>query len=232
MVADNREAVDGVLVPICCQATLLNWLRPVFAFSGSGDRFFLGSDVPLQEVARHGGANNDVGVVRIEHGLGDFVLAVQREFGAALKTHTKDVDQAVWFIHVPLATLAVTGKEDFRLRGGPVNRGDCPVRVNFVLEDEFFVQLAAPLEPFVVFAFVLLGEEFIHEVELLAKCAFDHARTVIEKAHEVGLLHYLLSFVLGHLHHFHFLKVFLFLALGTQFFFLPVFNELAIATRG
>jgi len=47
--ADDRHAVDGVLVTVLSQATLLDWLRAVLTLSGwSRDGLFLSADVPLE----------------------------------------------------------------------------------------------------------------------------------------------------------------------------------------
>eukprot|EP00353_Schmidingerella_taraikaensis_P004611 CAMPEP_0185570676 /NCGR_PEP_ID=MMETSP0434-20130131/2906_1 /TAXON_ID=626734 ORGANISM="Favella taraikaensis, Strain Fe Narragansett Bay" /NCGR_SAMPLE_ID=MMETSP0434 /ASSEMBLY_ACC=CAM_ASM_000379 /LENGTH=150 /DNA_ID=CAMNT_0028185865 /DNA_START=560 /DNA_END=1012 /DNA_ORIENTATION=+ len=47
--ADDRHAVDGVLVTVLSQATLLDWLRAVLTLSGwSRDGLFLSADIPLE----------------------------------------------------------------------------------------------------------------------------------------------------------------------------------------
>ena len=49
MIADNTKAVDGILMTVLGQATLLDGLGTVLAFLGaSRDRLFLCSDIPLK----------------------------------------------------------------------------------------------------------------------------------------------------------------------------------------
>ena len=103
---------------ILCKTALLDRLGSIFALAGNATRyrFLFGTDIPFKQVARHGRANDNVGVVGIEHGLRDLVLAIQCQLRPALKTDAKDVNEAVRLIHIPLATLTVGGEKYLRLR--------------------------------------------------------------------------------------------------------------------
>ena len=129
MVANDWKAIDWVLMPILSQTALLNRLGSIFALAGytSGHRLFFGSDIPLQQVAWHRWTDDNVRVMRIEHRLRNLILTVQCQLRPALKTDTKDVNEAVWLIHVPLATLAIWGKKNFRLSWWPIDRSHSTV---------------------------------------------------------------------------------------------------------
>ena len=115
VISDDREAVDGVVVPVCSQTTLLNGLRSVFALGLARDGVFLCSNIPFKQVTGHGRANNNVGLVRIEHGLRDLVLAVQSQLGTTLQTDTENIDLTIRLVHIKVTTLAVRSEQEFGL---------------------------------------------------------------------------------------------------------------------
>ena len=105
---DDRQRIDRMIVTILSETTLLYRLLSIPPFDHSTDRFLLGSNVPLKQVPCLGGSNDHVGIVRVEHGPRDFVLAFQLEFGLSLQGQTEQVDSAVFLVHAPLVALAVT----------------------------------------------------------------------------------------------------------------------------
>ena len=221
VVSDDGQAVDGVLVAVLGQAALLDRLRSILTLSCSTaiHRLLLGSNVPFEQVARHGRADDDVGVVRVEHGLRDLVLAVERQLRPALETDAEDVDQAVGLVHVPLPALAVGREQNLRLRRRPINGRNSSVQLLIALEDKLLVQLAAPLQSIIVLVLVLLSEELIHQVELLTERPFDQTGRVVEEALKVRSLDHLLRLVLVHLGHLHLFQVLFLLALRAQLCF-------------
>ena len=107
LIADHREGVDWVLVPIGSQATLLDGLWSVSSVEDGIDRILFGSDIPHQQISCHRRSYDDVRIVRVENCLSNLVLTVECEFWPSLHAQTEDIDLAIWRIQVPFTTLAV-----------------------------------------------------------------------------------------------------------------------------
>lgn len=108
--ADNRQTVDRVLMTVLCQAALLDWLRSILSLGAwPRDWFLFSSNIPFKQVASHSRCDDDVRVMRIEHCLCDFILAIQCQLWPALHIHTEDVNESIWLINVPLLALAIRG---------------------------------------------------------------------------------------------------------------------------